>query len=55
LDLQERITMLNGFFCWAIELAYNLPQRFLNDVFGFFGLDAPEIPDFVGSIFGCNV
>ncbi len=51
----EQNDMLSGFLCWAIELMYNLPQRILDDMFGFFGLEAPEIPDFVGSVFGCNV
>lgn len=47
--------MLNGFVCWLYEFIYTYPQRILNDVFGFFGLDAPRIPDFIGSVFGCNV
>ena len=47
--------MLTSFLCFFIELMYELPQMTLNNIFGFIGLEAPQLPDFFGSFFGCNV
>lgn len=47
---------LTSFYCWYVNLIFEIPQNLMNFWFNVFGLTAPDLSELLGgSVLGCPI